>query len=53
MTRGDFNQAYIVVKGDIPLTKAANRDFIDLTNRFLHLKTMHYLLIVYQRPIMY
>ena len=26
----DFSDAYIVVKGDITLTKAANRDFIDL-----------------------
>ena len=25
----DFSGAYIVVKGDITLTKAANRDFID------------------------
>ena len=25
----DFSDAYIVVKGDITLTKAANRDFID------------------------
>ena len=26
----DFSDAYVVVKGDITLTKAANRDFIDL-----------------------
>ena len=26
----DFSDAYIVVKGDITLTKAANRNFIDL-----------------------
>ena len=31
----EFTDAYIVVKGDITLTKAANRNFIDVTNRFL------------------
>ena len=30
----DFSGAYIVVKGDITLIKAANRDFIDVRNRF-------------------
>ena len=34
----DFSDAYIVVKGDITLTKAANRDFIDVRNRFLAFK---------------
>ena len=34
----DFNEAYIVVKGDITLTKAANRDFIDVKNMFLAFK---------------
>ena len=34
----DFSDAYIVVKGDITLTKTANRDFIDVRNRFLVLK---------------
>ena len=31
----DFSDAYIVVKGHITLTKAANRDFIDLRGSFL------------------
>ena len=31
----DFSDAYIVVKGNITLTKAANRDFIDLRDSFL------------------
>ena len=34
----DFSDAYIAVKGDITLTKAANRDFIDVRNRFLAFK---------------
>ena len=34
----DFSDAYIVVKGDITLTKAENRDFIDVRNRFLAFK---------------
>ena len=34
----DFSDAYIVVKGDITLTKAASRDFIDVRNRFLAFK---------------
>ena len=34
----DFSDAYIVVKGNITLTKAANRDFIDLRDSFLALK---------------
>ena len=34
----DFSDAYIVVKGDITLTNAANRDFIDVRNRFLAFK---------------
>ena len=34
----DFSDAYIVVKGDITLTKAADRDFIDVRNRFLAFK---------------
>ena len=34
----DFSDVYIVVKGDITLTKAANRDFIDVRNRFLAFK---------------
>ena len=33
----DFSDAYIVLKGDINLTKDANRNFIDLRNRFLTL----------------
>ena len=41
MLRSDlcgFSDAYIVVKGDITLTKAADRDFIDVRNRFLAFK---------------
>ena len=34
----DFNDVYIVVKGDITLTKAENRDFIDVRNRVLAFK---------------
>ena len=34
----EFSDAYIVVKRDITLTKAANRDFIDVRNRFLAFK---------------
>ena len=34
----DFSDAYIVVKGDITLTKDANRDFIDIRNRLLAFK---------------
>ena len=34
----DFSDAYIVVKGDITLTKAENRDFIDVRNRVLAFK---------------
>ena len=41
MLRSDlcnFSDVHIVVKGDITLTKAANRDFIDVRNRFLAFK---------------
>ena len=41
MLRSDlcnFSDAHIVVKGDITFTKAANRDFIDVRNRFLTFK---------------
>ena len=34
----DFSDVYIVVKGDTTFTKAANRYFIDLRNRFLAFK---------------
>ena len=34
----DFSDAYIVVKGGITLTKAADRDFIDVRNRCLAFK---------------
>ena len=34
----DFSDAYIVVKGDITLTKAENRDYTDVRKRFLTLK---------------
>ena len=43
----DYSDAYIVVKRDITLTNTEDRDFIDVRNR--HLKTMHYLLTVFQR----
>ena len=49
----DFSDAYIVVKGDITLTKTNGRGIIDIRNRFLAFKTMHHLLIAYQRSIMY
>ena len=48
----DFSDAYIVVKGDITLTKTNRRGIIDLRNRFLAF-TMHHLLIAYQRSLMY
>ena len=41
MLRSDlcnFSDVHIVVKGDITLTKAANRDFTDVRNRFLAFK---------------
>ena len=34
----DFNDAYIVVKGTITLTKTDGRGFIDIRNRFLPFK---------------
>ena len=34
----DSSDAYIVVKGDITLTKTADRDFIDVRNSFLVFK---------------
>ena len=34
----DYNDAYIVVKGDITLTKTEGRGFIDVRNRFLAFK---------------
>ena len=34
----DYSDAYIVVKGDIVLTKVIGRRFIDTRNRFLALK---------------
>ena len=34
----DFSDVYIVIKGDITLTKAANRIFFDLRNRSLAFK---------------
>ena len=34
----NFSDVYIVVKGDITLTKAANKWFIDVRNRFLAFK---------------
>ena len=48
----DFSDAYIVVKGDITLTKTNGRGIIDIRNRFLAFKTMLHLLIAYQRSIM-
>ena len=34
----DFSDAYIVVKGDITLTKTNEREIIDIRNRFLAFK---------------
>ena len=34
----DYSDAYIVVKGDITLTKDVNRNFIDVRNRLLAFK---------------
>ena len=34
----DFSDAYIVVKGDITLTKDGNREFMNLRNTFLAFK---------------
>ena len=34
----DFSDAYIVVKGDITLTKTNGRGIIDIRNRFLAFK---------------
>ena len=31
----DFSDAYVNIKGDVTLTKAANRNFIEVRNRFL------------------
>ena len=45
----DFSDAYIVVKGDIILREAVNRNFIDVRNRSLAFKTTQHLLIAYQR----
>ena len=56
MLRSDlcnFSDAYIVVKGDITLTKNAESNFIDVRNKLLAFKTTHCLLIAYQRSIMY
>ena len=47
----DFSDAYIVVKGDIILREAVNRNFIDVRNRSLAFKTTQHLLIAYQRSI--
>ena len=35
----DFSDAYIVVKGDITLTKDGNREFMNLRNTFLAFKS--------------
>ena len=49
----DFSDAYIVVKGDITLTKDANRNLTDVRNRSLAFKNSAHLLIAYQRSIVY
>ena len=50
----DFSDAYNAVKGDITLKKTNRRGFVDTRNRFLAFnKTMHHLIIAYQRLIMY
>ena len=48
----DFYDAYIVVKPTINLTITDGRDFIDI-QVFSIYKTMHHILIAYQRSIMY
>ena len=56
MLRSDlcgFSDAYIAVKGNIFLKKGTARNFINTKNRFLAFKTMHHLLIAYQRSIIY
>ena len=47
----DFRDAYIVVKEDVILREAVNRNFIDVRNRSLAFKTTQHLLIAYQRSI--
>ena len=49
----DYSDAYIVVKGDIILTKTTTREFIDTRNKFSAFKTMRHLLIAYHVSIMY
>ena len=34
----DYSDAYVVVKEDITLTEATNRNFVDMRNRFLAFK---------------
>ena len=47
----DINDAHIVVKGDITLTKNSGRSFSDIRDRLLAFKTTHCLPITYQRSI--
>ena len=49
----EYSDAYIVVKGDITVTKTANRNFIGVRNRFLAFQKKHHLLTGYQGSIMY
>ena len=47
----DFSDTHIAVKGTITLTKTNGRGIIDRRNRLLAFKTMHHLLIGFQRSI--
>ena len=47
----DFSDANIVVKGDVILREAVNRNSIDVRNRSLAFKTTQHFLIAYQRSI--
>ena len=49
----EYSDAYIVVKGDITITKTANRNFIGVRNRFLAFQKKHHLLTGYQGSIIY
>ena len=49
----DHSDSYMVAKEDITLTRDTNENFIDVRSRLLAFKTLHHLLIAYQRSIMY
>ena len=45
----DYSDPYIVIKGDITLTKTKDSGFIAARNRFLLSKTIYHLLNEFQR----